>query len=459
MHKLRLQEINNIISCNMNSLSYKKTFKSDLFEQQINVLKNIVDKAQERIDFDSAHDEEILLSISIVESFLRQKHRICYGGQAINAYLPHKHKFYKPETSIPDYDFLTPAPKTDVEFLVKKLKDAGLTEIGVREGMHEGTTKLYVNYVPVADITEMNPYFYKKLAERAERIEGITYIDPNTLRMMMYLELSRPKGEVSRWPKVFERLMLLNTYVPMNTCHSQLKRNKANIPYYIRKEILNYIIGEGRILAGAEITSYYKARLYGERKVDWFFEQRNPVIFYSPDVKHDVKVLFSKLGDDFTLKSFPAEADFFPPIEVISWKGRPVFLIIQQTACHSYNKLPMSDGRQLNIASIETLITLYISLTFRKPLSKYMNFPVLCLVQELIEISMLYRKNYKDSPFPFISIECSGYQKQMPTLLKEKVERIKKNKDGTRKMSRIVPKDNISSLNNKKTQRRLPQKH
>jgi len=450
LYKHHLREISSIISYIMNGLSYKKTFKSELVDLQMNTLKDIVDRAQERIDFDAAHNEEILLGIRVVEIFLRQKHRICYGGQAINAYLPSKHKFYKPETSIPDYDFLTPAPKSDVDYLVKKLKDAGLKEIGVREGMHKGTTKLYVNYVPVADITEMNPYFYKKLAHRANIIEGITYIDPNTLRMMMYLELSRPRGEVSRWPKVFERLMLLNTYAPMNECNSHIRRNKSRIPYYIRKEILNYVIGEGRILAGGEITSYYKARLHGERTVDWFFEQRNPVIFYSPDIKHDINILFSKLGNDFTLKSYPAEADFFPPIDVVSWKGRPVFLIIQQSACHSYNKLQMSDGRQLNIASIETLITLYLSLTFRKQLEKYMEFPILCLVQELIEISMLYRKNYKESraskAFPFISIECSGYQKQMPTLLKEKVERIRiaknavaSSKSSIRKMSIKVP--------------------
>jgi hypothetical protein len=218
-----------------------------------------------------------------------------------------------------------------------------------------------------------------------------------------------------------------------------MKRNKTRVPYYIRKEILNYIIGEGRVLAGGEITSYYKARLYGDRSVDWFFEQRNPIIFYSPDIKHDVHILFSKLGDDFTLKSFPAEADFFPQIDVVSWKGRPVFLVIQQTACHSYNKLPMPDGRQLNIASIETLITLYISLTFRKILEKYMEFPILCLVQELIELSMLYRKNYKDSrmsrTLPFISIECSGHQKQMPTLLKEKVQRIRAAKNAAKNIS------------------------
>jgi hypothetical protein len=279
--------------------SYKKTFSGQVIEKQMEILKSIVNKAQDKIDYDNAHDESVLRSISIVEAFLRQKHRICYGGQAINAYLPDKHKFYNPDTSIPDYDFLTPSSKTDVEYLVKKLKDAGFKDIGVREGMHEGTTKLYVNYVAVADITAINPFFYRKLAERAEKINGITYIDPNSLRMMMYLELSRPRGEVERWPKVFERLLLLNTYAPIHKCSSQLRKNRTSIPYFIRRGLLAYIIEKNRVLAGAEIKSYYKARLHGDRKVDWFFEQRNPIIFYSPNIEEDKQAFFDTMGNDY----------------------------------------------------------------------------------------------------------------------------------------------------------------
>ena len=33
--------------------------------------------------------------------------------------------------------------------------------------------------------------------------------------MNMYLELSRPLGDLTRWEKVFKRLTLLNKYYPM----------------------------------------------------------------------------------------------------------------------------------------------------------------------------------------------------------------------------------------------------
>ena len=88
--------------------------------------------------------DNIIRAIDVIEEFLRKKHRLCYGGQAINAHLPAKYKFYNPEFSIPDYDFFTPNHESDITTLVKDLKKAGFTEISVREGMHDGTA----NYKP-----------------------------------------------------------------------------------------------------------------------------------------------------------------------------------------------------------------------------------------------------------------------------------------------------------------------
>lgn len=128
--------------------------------------------------------------------------------------LPEKYKFYDPEYSIPDYDFFTPTPDSDISLIIRDLRKAGFVDISAREGMHEGTTKIYVEYVPVADITVIDPSLYRILSKREFRSDGISYLDVNTLRMLMYLEISRPRGEVRRWEKVFERLLLLNTFLP-----------------------------------------------------------------------------------------------------------------------------------------------------------------------------------------------------------------------------------------------------
>ena len=174
-------------------------FNSKQFKKQIAIIKQAAELAQKKVDYATAHNDHILRAIEVVEEFLRKKHRLCYGGQAINAHLPAKYKFYDPEYSIPDFDFFTPSSDSDIIMIIKDLRKAGFTDISAREGMHEGTMKIYVEYIPVADITQIDSQLYRILSKREYRVDGISYLDANSLRMLMYLELSRPQGEVKRW--------------------------------------------------------------------------------------------------------------------------------------------------------------------------------------------------------------------------------------------------------------------
>ena len=54
------------------------------------------------------------------------------------------------------------------------------------------------------DITSLHPQLFEKILVESIKIAGIHYCPPNYLRMAMYLELSRPKGDVSRWEKVLK---------------------------------------------------------------------------------------------------------------------------------------------------------------------------------------------------------------------------------------------------------------
>ena len=99
-----------------------------------NRLKSAVETAQEVLDYEAAHNPEILKALSIVLSFLKRKRRVCYGGTAMNAILPPKRRFYSAETDLPDYDFFTPKPDGDVKTLVMGVNeteyDAG--KVGTR---------------------------------------------------------------------------------------------------------------------------------------------------------------------------------------------------------------------------------------------------------------------------------------------------------------------------------------
>lgn len=420
-------------------------FDKDKFQKQLDMIKKASELAQKKIDYFSAHDDNIIRAVDIVEDFLRKKHRLCYGGQAINAHLPAKYKFYDPEFSIPDYDFFTPDQIDDISVLVKDLKKAGFVEISVREGMHEGTIKIYVDYVPVADMTAIDPKLYRILSKREFRSDGISYLDANTLRMLMYLELSRPRGEVSRWSKVFERLALFNEFVPSKKCHvaSGGKKFKDGIGRKESEIIINYIIDNKLIFAGSDLLKVYEHGFKEhKKKVNLVVGNRHPILFYSSDANKDANNIRSKLEffattasasaslsasrrrPAITIKSISSRVgDLIPSIKIITQGKKSIVIIIDQTACHSYFNLPMDNQKIIRIASMDTLISLYFSLGLIN--SKYFDVrSIECLANELINISIRAREHPDKFEFPFISIKCAGHQISLPSLIRAKVKRI-----------------------------------
>jgi hypothetical protein len=442
-------------------LSYHRKRKS--FEDQIRHIKKASEIAQDKIDYYTAHNESVLQAIDVVENFLRKKHRICYGGQAINAHLPDKYKFYDPEKTVPDYDFFSPTPDQDIRLLIHDLKRAGFTEISAREGMHEGTVKIYVEYIPVADITAIDPILYRILSKREYRLDGISYMDVNTLRMMMYLELSRPRGEVERWPKVYERLLLLNTYSSKRSskfCRRSLSSTSSNLSKEKIQSILDYCIKKQRIFAGLDLVNVYQQSLRKKSKnIEWLVHTRKPILFYSPDPEADMAEIRDNLErlDNSPIKykikkeSKKGGSELLPTLTILYQDGLPIVFIIHQTACHSYFQLPMRHSKHhtLRIASIDTLITLYFSLGLMN--SKYLDMGSMdCLANNLIELSNQMRSRPDNSPFPFISINCSGHQTSITSLIRAKVKRMTERKAHLKK----VLNENQSLIGSRKTVKR-----
>ena len=409
-------------------------FDKDKFKSQLEILTQLQEEAQKKIDFDSAHNSEVLKSIVVVEAFLRRKGRICYGGQAINAHLPQKYKFYDPNYSIPDYDFFTPDQAGDIKELVKDLREAGFAEISDREGMHEGTTKLYVNYIPVADITQIDEHLNTLLVERHYVNNGISYMDANTLRLLMYLELSRPKGEVERWNKVYERLLLLNEFSPTKRCKPFQKHfPKGLLSIKEVDSVMDFVIQEHRVLAGADLSGFYK-HTYGSKipSARWLLNARQPIFFYTPDLAGDSKHFTYELQHSSSQKTYITKVeavggDLIPQMTIFLRRDIPFLVLISESACHSYYNVPLENNKYLRIATIDTLVTLFFGLSLLK--YKFSSLRALeCLANELVEISYRARAKPDLFPFPFISLTCSGHQTGISSLIREKVKRIKKKK-------------------------------
>ena len=435
-------------------------FDKKQFQEQIDVIKKASEVAQSKVDFVSAHDDNIIRAIEVVEEFLRKTHRLCYGGQAINAHLPAKYKFYDPKTSIPDYDFFTPQQHHDVIHLVKDLRKAGFSEISARDGMHEGTIKIYVDYIPVADMTAIDPRLYRILSNREFRTDGISYLDANSLRMLMYLELSRPRGEVTRWTKVYERLALLNEFVPVKSCKMEDNPFHGAMTQEQSKFVLHFLIQHKRVFAGADLLEFYEHSLTSKHKnTTWMLRGNKPIVFFSNHSETDAKQIrneFSILRSfhasqngaspvPFTIRSYSSKGvDLIPSMKIICQGKKSLVFVIDQTACHSYFNIPVNDGKILRIASMDTLITLYFSLGLID--STYFDMgSMVCLANQLVEISIKARSHPDDFAFPFISIQCVGHQTTLPSLIRSKVKRLMSRKEELRDLLNVAMTDSIKN--------------
>ena len=184
-------------------------------EKELEILRNAVDLVEKRKGEKVTQDPKVQEIISIVEKFIADKKLVCYGGTAINNILPEDAQFYNKDIELPDYDFYSDNALDCAKELADIYYKAGYEDVEAKSGVHHGTYKVFVNFTGIADITQMESDLFKAISRDAIIKKGIMYAPPDFLRMAMYLELSRPDGDVSRWEKVQKRLTLLNTHYPL----------------------------------------------------------------------------------------------------------------------------------------------------------------------------------------------------------------------------------------------------
>jgi hypothetical protein len=128
---------------------------------------------------------------------------------------------------------------------------------------------------------------------------------------------------------------------------------------------------------------------------------------------------------------------------ILKRDGTPTCIIFEEEACIGYTLLTVKGKGELRVGTPDALLHLYYSLViFGTKEKTFFKTSLDCLIQKIFAISERARSN--PSKFvPAFSLRCSGQQKGMATLLKEKAERTKEEKKklkGTRKMSKTKSK-------------------
>lgn len=460
--------------------------KMSFDECELAILRSSIDTIDKKQAKNLIESPEIKKIIKVVEDFIRSKKLVCYGGTAINNILPKEDQFYDKDYEIPDYDFFSPTPLKHAKKLADIYFNLGFEEVEAKSGVHAGTFKVFVNYIPVADITYLNKELFKSIRKDAKVIDGIHYSPPNYLRMNMYLELSRPDGDTSRWEKVLKRLILLNKNYPLKgkDCGSkQIQRifeigikefnkkyksaqeknellanitTKEKLNETIFEIVLNSLIFQGCIFFGAFANRQYynKISKRKNKKTD------NKI----PDfdvLAEDPKLCSEILRDNLKNNGFAnvrvykraGVGEIIAPHYELRVDGNTILFIYEPIACHSYNKIKIQN-KQVNIATIDTMLSFYLAFLYIDR-SYYDKNRILCMCEYLFKAQQRNRLRQTGLLKRF-SIECYGKQKNLQsmraekTAMFEKLKKRRKSKEYQWWFLRYLPRKKFEDLKKKR---------
>ena len=187
---------------------------------QLNILRDAMDNAEKNLSKRVAQSPVVKNIFKIIEEFIASHKMMIYGGTAINNILPAKLRFYNTDIDVPDYDVFSSNAIEDVKEMCDVFYEKGYNNVEAKTANHVGTYKVYVNYLPVLDVTQMDSRLLDTLLKECITKGRLHYSPVNLLRFSMYAELSRPQSQPSRWEKVFKRLVILNKAYPFyyNKC-------------------------------------------------------------------------------------------------------------------------------------------------------------------------------------------------------------------------------------------------
>jgi len=257
--------------------------------------------------------------------------------------------------------------------------------------------------------------------------------------MNMYVELSRPRGEVDRWRKVFERLTLLNNEYPPTRCSQDIIVSHS-VQKEEREAILEFCIKRKRVLLGPMCISLMQEGT-GKSTKEKLVGFGGPVIFLSSQAKLDggdigdiLKGLHKGKGNIDVHEEVTLSHDLLN-FTTVKMGGRPIALIFQEEACHSYSLLRLSSGEEVRTGTHDLLLQIYYSIyLFGKKEKAFFQTPIYCLIGKLHSIEERARSK-PSSYVPAFGLRCSGHQQGIATLLKQRAARTEREKAGKIKPS------------------------
>jgi hypothetical protein len=309
---------------------------------------------------------------------------------------------------IPDYDFFSETPTEHAKIIADLLAKRDIPAVEVKPGIHIGTFKVFADYTPVADVSLLSKEMFSRLWNESVAKDGIRYVPPNYLRMSVYLELSRPNGNVSRWKKVFQRISLLNEEYPVVCPTSDEAINEEYATPEVRQKLEKLMLSNEVVLLGFNASTIQSGKDEWKLPLDLLVEPKNfdrinkeliGIFGRGEAKKHE----FEEYGE-----LLPAHADIV--------HGKKLLVRVFETiACHSFNKLPSG----LMVASIPTLLNFFFAMLYadKEFVQHTSRQRLVCTAHKLMEIA----KNSSRRRFKLLTpLSCIGTQEGLTDMMRKK---------------------------------------
>jgi hypothetical protein len=290
----------------------------------------------------------------------------------------------------------------------------------------------------IADITYIPKDIYNAIKTDAISVGGVLYAPPNFLRMSMYLELSRPAGDISRWEKVLKRLSLLNKNYPItnincNDIDFQREMTNRENEDKIYETVKNTLINQGVVFFGGFANILYSQ--YMPKNLQKKIENIADFDVLSNDPLQTAGVIKERLHDIGIKKvkiiKQPAVGEIVPEHYEVKVGNDSILFIYKPIGCHSYNILIM-DGKKVKVATIDTMLSFYLAFLYaNKPYYNQFIDRILCMSKFLFDVQQKNRLSQKGLLKRF-SITCYGHQESVEEMKAEKAAKykeFKQNKD------------------------------
>lgn len=375
--------------------------------------------------------------LNIVRDFIIDKKLICYGGTAINDILPKEHQFYNYETDIPDYDFFSPNAIEDAKELCNIFAQEKVHSIESKNAFIHGTYKVFVNFVAVADITQIDKKFYDYLLKHNIQKDKVMYTPPEFLRMSLHQELARPLGDISRWEKIYSRLQVLNNYFPI-LIKNKMKtyyENKLDLTNSETKEVYQQLFDHFRkskmVFCNFDIVirllhRHMRMGLKHKKELSDIF------IMYTDNLTKSIKDLKNENIEGLEIKKIKSIYKFVNNYCYLSFNGEIIGIIFATNSCLAYNVVKHK-RKEIFVGNIDTLLNLYFTLLLINDIPLNTN-----LIKEVIDKLQYVVNNYESiikkyeriSSIPEklkrFNLPCYGKQEDKEDVLKERTSKYKK---------------------------------